>query len=251
MKLNNGKITSVTYPEFFTIYLSVRSTLYKKRKERFMHFGSKNGRKMALAMVMWPSMILGVTPETTSNPFALTGKFADWKPEERGDKPRGVTISMRDVISHQTCTKSQISEILENDVTRGNGHAPQITAKLPPNTLEAQEMATTQVSCARWTILFHFNTFWGQFKISHTFLYMTVSHTVAWAKRGSRSSHNQLKFRIFSKELLPVSVFYSFPDIVSDNSSALPARCMMVPLTAHDHTCPRKTRWRPGVVCFD
>ena len=52
MKLNNGKITSVTYPEFFTIYLSVRSTLYKKRKERFMHFGSKNGRKMALAMVM-------------------------------------------------------------------------------------------------------------------------------------------------------------------------------------------------------
>ena len=49
--------------------------------------------------------------------------------------------------------------------------APYITVKSPPNAPETQEIATTQVSGAGWTILLHFGAFWGQFKISHTFLY--------------------------------------------------------------------------------
>ena len=32
-----------------------------------------------------------------------------------------------------------------------------------------QEITTTQVSWAGWTIVLHFSTFWDQFKISHTF----------------------------------------------------------------------------------
>ena len=43
MQLNNGKISSVTYPEFFTIYLYLRSTLYKKEtkimEQFFQNFG--------------------------------------------------------------------------------------------------------------------------------------------------------------------------------------------------------------------
>ena len=44
---------------------------------------------------------------------------------------------------------------------------------------ETQEITTTQVSREEWTILLYFSTFWGQFKISHTFLYMTFP--IAWA----------------------------------------------------------------------
>ena len=45
MKLNNGKINSVTYPEFFTIYLAICEIhiILKKRKENygvfFQNFG--------------------------------------------------------------------------------------------------------------------------------------------------------------------------------------------------------------------
>ena len=56
---------------------------------------------------------------------------------------------------------------------------PHVTAKSSPNTPETQEITTTQVSWAEWTILLHFSTFWGQFKISHTILYMMFP--IAWA----------------------------------------------------------------------
>ena len=52
--------------------------------------------------------------------------------------------------------------------------APQITAKTPPNAPEIQEITTTQVSRPEWTILLYFSTFEDNFKISHTFPYMTV-----------------------------------------------------------------------------
>ena len=45
-----------------------------------------------------------------------------------------------------------------------------------------QEITTTHVSWAWWIILLHFRTFWGQFKISHTFLYITSP--IAWATYG-------------------------------------------------------------------
>ena len=32
-KLNNEKISSVAYPEFFLVYINVKSTFYEKRKE--------------------------------------------------------------------------------------------------------------------------------------------------------------------------------------------------------------------------
>ena len=50
------------------------------------------------------------------------------------------------------------------------------SAESPP---EIQEIATTQVSWAEWTILLHLSRFWRQLKISHTFLYMT--YPIAWA----------------------------------------------------------------------
>ena len=60
---------------------------------------------------------------------------------------------------------------------------PQITAKSPPNAPETQEITTTQDRWAGWTILVHFRTFWGQFKISHTFLsfiWRSVCHSLGY-----------------------------------------------------------------------
>ena len=62
--------------------------------------------------------------------------------------------------------------------------APQIMAKSPPNAPETQEIATTQVSRAKETILLHFSTFGGQSKISHTFLYISDVIPIAWATCG-------------------------------------------------------------------
>ena len=47
---------------------------------------------------------------------------------------------------------------------------------------QTQEIITTQISWAKWTIVLHFSTFWRQFKISHTFLYMMSP--IAWATCG-------------------------------------------------------------------
>ena len=59
-------------------------------------------------------------------------------------------------------------------------HAPpQIMARLLPVAPETQEITTTHLSWAGWTIFLHFRTFWGQFKIPHTFLYMMFP--IAWA----------------------------------------------------------------------
>ena len=52
--------------------------------------------------------------------------------------------------------------------------APQITAKSPPNAPETQELATTQVSGAGWTILLHFSIFWVQFRIFHTLFSLSL-----------------------------------------------------------------------------
>ena len=50
------------------------------------------------------------------------------------------------------------------------------------------KITTTQVSWAGWTILLHFSTFWGQFKISHTFLYMMFP--ITWATCDSTCIEN-------------------------------------------------------------
>ena len=55
-----------------------------------------------------------------------------------------------------------------------------IDVKSPPNAPETQEITTPRVNWAGWTILLDFSTFWGQFKISHAFLYMTVSHSLGY-----------------------------------------------------------------------
>ena len=78
--------------------------------------------------------------------------------------------------------------------------APQITAKSPPNAPETQEITTTQVSQAGWTILLHFSTFWGQFKISHTFLYMMFP--IVWAICGFSQSNKIMATRIIFQRLV-------------------------------------------------
>ena len=71
---------------------------------------------------------------------------------------------------------------------------PQIMAKSPPNTPETQEIATTQVTWVGWTILLHFRTFGGQFKISHTFLYMTFP--IAWATCGVNNGNIPICYKL-------------------------------------------------------
>ena len=49
-----------------------------------------------------------------------------------------------------------------------------------------------QVSWAGWTILLYFSTFWGQFKIPHTFLYIIAWYTCACTQGSALSSCQQL-----------------------------------------------------------
>ena len=59
--------------------------------------------------------------------------------------------------------------------------ASQIKAKLPQNASEIQEIITTQVRLGKMNDFIAFQYTWRQFKISHTFLYISdVSHSFGY-----------------------------------------------------------------------
>ena len=80
--------------------------------------------------------------------------------------------------------------------------APQIMAKSSPNAPKHKKSPPHRynISWAGWTILLHFSTFWGQFKISHTFLYMTFP--IAWATCGFSQSNKIMATRIIFQRLV-------------------------------------------------